>query len=336
MDKDIKQALVSVLMPVYNAQKYMREAIESILDQTYRNFEFVIVNDGSTDDTESIALSYKDERIKYLKLAKNKGIVGALNEGITVCTGKYIARIDADDIAFPERIEKQVKFMETNPQIGVLGTNVKYFGDADFDTDMAVDNDRLKAILLFNTPFIHPSVMVRSELFKQVPYSDKFPHLEDYYQWFRLAPITKFANLKEVLLHYREHNSGISKVNSSQKSPHLELLYAEIFSTLNIDFDKNGRNIHLYAKLNFNDDPSGMTREIANWFRTLRVQIKRQKIIPQKQALELIEMQKQRMYYRIARFSKRAALKFIYYDRNWLPSREIYYLLKVKPKPGKK
>jgi len=113
---------VSVVMPVYNGEKYLRESIDSILNQTYTDYEFIIVNDGSNDKTEEIILSYNDNRIRYIKNEKNLQIVKSLNRGIELAKGRYIARMDADDISLPRRFEKQITFMENNLEIGVCGT----------------------------------------------------------------------------------------------------------------------------------------------------------------------------------------------------------------------
>ena len=115
-------------MAAYNEEAYIRDAIVSVLNQTYENFEFIIINDGSTDQTESIIISITDKRIKYLKNEVNIKLIDSLNKGIALATGKYIARMDSDDICFPERLEKQVEFMEANPNIGISGAQLELFG----------------------------------------------------------------------------------------------------------------------------------------------------------------------------------------------------------------
>lgn len=119
----MRSPTVSVLMPVYNGAKYLHEAVKSILDQTYADFEFLIVNDGSTDDSEKIILSFKDPRIVIIKNEINIGLINSLNKGLTIAKGKYIARMDADDVAMPQRLELQVKEFNTNPNAIVIGTD---------------------------------------------------------------------------------------------------------------------------------------------------------------------------------------------------------------------
>ncbi|HGF9542707.1 TPA: glycosyltransferase family 2 protein, partial [Acinetobacter baumannii] len=115
--------LVSVVLPAYNAELYLKEAIDSVLSQTFTDFELIILNDGSIDRTEEIILSYNDSRIVYVKNEKNLGLIGTLNKGINLAKGKYIARMDADDICLPERFKKQVDFLEKNNEIDLIGTN---------------------------------------------------------------------------------------------------------------------------------------------------------------------------------------------------------------------
>ena len=175
----IDNPLVSVVMPVYNAQKYLNKAIDSILAQTYKDFEFIIINDGSTDNSLQIIKKYqkKDKRI-IVKNKKNKGIVAALNDGIKLSRGKYLARMDADDISLPSRFEVQVNFMEKNSKIGVCGTWVEVFGEINknYLLKFPINNELLKIRLLFSVPFAHPSIMMRRDLVVQynLQYNKKY------------------------------------------------------------------------------------------------------------------------------------------------------------------
>ena len=116
--------LISVILPAYNAERFLEEAIDSILAQTYKNFELIVLNDGSTDRTEEIILSYNDPRIRYIKNESNLKLIKTLNKGIALARGKYIARMDADDISLPTRFEKEIEFMEIHPDIGVCSSKV--------------------------------------------------------------------------------------------------------------------------------------------------------------------------------------------------------------------
>jgi len=212
--------LISVVLPVYNAEPYLKLAIDSILKQSYEHFEFIIINDGSTDDSETIILSYTDSRIKYHK-QENKGLGATLNVGLGLSRGKYIARQDQDDISHPERFQKQVYFLENNPNVLLLGTRAKVFKDD--GTVMGYHNHAtnsavLKFDLLFDNPFVHSSVMFRRSAIDSIGnYTVDRDLYEDFDLWSRFAEIGDVANLPEVLLDYRHHDKGMSKNFSNFK-----------------------------------------------------------------------------------------------------------------------
>ncbi len=207
-------------MPVYNAEKYVGEAIESILNQTFADFEFLIFNDGSTDKSAKIIQSYaeKDKRIVFYDYQKNTGLVDMLNKGIDKSQGKYIARMDADDISLPQRFEKQVSFMEKNEDIGVCGTWFTVFEnhvENILNTIKQPEQDSdIKIAILHYCPLGHPTIMAKTSLFKNNLYDQDFYPAEDYELWARLIPITKFHNIQESLLLYRSHEANISKNKS--------------------------------------------------------------------------------------------------------------------------
>lgn len=203
---------ITVLMPVHNAEEHIREAIESILVQTFNDFEFLIVDDGSTDSTRDIVRTYNDPRIKLVKNTKNRGTVHVLNQGIELARGKYIARMDADDISLPKRLEKQFAFMERNPSIGISGSAMRLIkkGKLKNTRKQPCTNEELKIQLLFGTCFFHPTVILRTDLAKTHPYPDNLVYTQDYNYWTNLADKTQFANLDETLLHFRTHETQIS------------------------------------------------------------------------------------------------------------------------------
>lgn len=199
--------MISVLMPVYNGEKYLKEAIDSILNQTYTSFEFLILNDGSTDKTEEIILSYNDPRIIYIKNNQNLQIVKTLNKGIKLAKGKYIARMDADDISLPERFQKQVQFMEENSDIDLCGSWLETFYK-DRITNVSrpkTFNDDIKVALLFNTSFMHPTVFGKKSFFSELFYNKNMVGAEDYELWIRGIDKYTYANIPLILLKYRRH-----------------------------------------------------------------------------------------------------------------------------------
>lgn len=216
--------LITVIMAVYNAEPFLSKAIESILQQSFRDFEFLIIDDKSTDNSLSIIENYKkiDERIKVINNDSNIGLALSLNKGIEIANGKYIARMDADDSSLPNRFSKQVQFMETHPDIWVLGGNF-----------VAIDeNDRaIKKSNYSNNPDIirwnmmlgafgvvsHPSVMIRRKMFSVVGKYKNLPTSQDLELWTRLffEPKLPITNLDDVILEYRYHSNRIS-VNKKQ------------------------------------------------------------------------------------------------------------------------
>lgn len=208
--------LVTVLMPVYNGEKYLAEAIDSVLNQTYTHFEFLIINDGSTDGTEDIILSYADPRIVYVKNEQNIKLIATLNKGLKLAKGKYIARMDADDISLPQRLEKQIAFLENNPNVGLGGSYLKTLGAAnDQVIEYKTSSDEIKFRLFFDTHFPHPAAVLRKDVLERfgLEYEAEYIHVEDYVLWNRMAEHTDLAILPEVLVLKREHENQISLVH---------------------------------------------------------------------------------------------------------------------------
>jgi glycosyltransferase involved in cell wall biosynthesis len=211
--------LVSVLMSMFNAERFLEQAIRSILDQTYKNIEFIIIDDGSKDRSCDIAatLAQADPRICLIQLEKNQGVSAACNVGLALAQGKYIARMDSDDISLPHRIFRQVEFMETHADIGVLGSGMRYMNEVGkllgepphFEGDLFI-----RWNLLFESPFFNPTVILRKSILDQnaLSYDPSCIHgEEDYELWSRLLLITKAENLPDILLYYRLHAQSLSQ-----------------------------------------------------------------------------------------------------------------------------
>ena len=211
--------LVSVVMPVFNSEKFVKEAIESILNQTHTLFELIIVNDGSTDRTDLIIREYKDPRIKHVNNSINKGVVSTLNEGLLLSKGKYIARMDADDIALPTRLAKQVDFLENHPEVKLCGTRataIDESGKQIVKLNRPLDHEKIKVFNLFRNAFIHPSIMADAELLKTIGFAEDYKYAEDYYAFSQFTMHYKVANLKERLLLYRLHNESITSKKNKE------------------------------------------------------------------------------------------------------------------------
>lgn len=215
MAKNMNAPMISVIMPVYNAKEYIAEAIDSILNQTYINFEFIIIDDCSTDNSYQILQSYavKDNRIKLYRNEKNYKQAYTKNLAIEKAIGKYIAFMDADDISLPERFAKQIEFMEAHPAIDVCGTWIKEFKNNDIDDvvrisiDHIPSSEQLRILLLFAGCYIaHPTTLIRQKILKVNKYDiNQEGNAEDYELWSRLVNLGyNFVNIPEVLLYYRQ------------------------------------------------------------------------------------------------------------------------------------
>lgn len=204
---------VTVLMPVYNGEKYLKEAVESILNQTFKNFEFLIINDGSTDDSVKIINSYGDKRIKLVHNEKNLGLIATLNKGINLALGQYIIRMDCDDISLPNRIAVQVDFMDRHQEVGVCGSWVKIIGRGrTYINRYFCQPEEIKASLLFNASLAHPSVIMRREIILKynLQYDENYKHAEDHELWTRASRYFLLANIPKVLLAHRLHADTVS------------------------------------------------------------------------------------------------------------------------------
>lgn len=213
---DTQNPVISVVLPVYNGGKYLEAAIDSILSQTYENFEVIAINDGSTDDSTSIIQSFADNRIKFFD-QKNMGLAATLNRAIRLANGRYIARQDADDLSLPTRFEKQVAFLEANPAYGMVGTWATIWEETR-ETDRAhrhpPDDLTLKFDLLFDNPFVHSSVMIAKRVIDTVGLyatDESRQPPEDYELWSRIARRFKVANIPEILQIYREVPTSVCR-----------------------------------------------------------------------------------------------------------------------------
>ena len=213
----MKKPLVSVVMPAYNSEKYIAEAIESILNQTYKNFEFIIVHDGSTDKTLEIIQKYakKDKRIRVIDNEKNIGNNRSRNKGIFASQGKYIATQDSDDISLLRRFKEQVDFLEKSQDVAVVGSDIELFngetGEIISIRRYPETDQGLRKMIFFSSPFAQPATMIRKEAIIELGgYSGRFLVSEDLDMWFRIGTYYKFASIPSVLLRYRVHKNSLT------------------------------------------------------------------------------------------------------------------------------
>ena len=208
---------VSVVMPVYNGEMYLRAAIESILSQTFRDFELLLIDDGSTDGTAAILARYRrDSRLRAIS-RENRGLIASLNEGWQRARGEYVARMDADDISRPDRLARQVAFLNTHPGIGVLGGAVEVIdeqGGSHGPLTLPATHAAIVWRLCFEDPIVHPTTMIRRAVLEQIGgYDPAMRHAEDYDLWRRACTVTRLHNLPQVVLALRRHLTNVSRVH---------------------------------------------------------------------------------------------------------------------------
>jgi glycosyltransferase involved in cell wall biosynthesis len=209
---------ITVLMPVYNCELYVKTAVESILNQSYIDFELLIIDDASTDATVSIIKKFDDSRIQLIKKPVNSGYTNSLNFGLKIAKGKYIARMDGDDISYPERFAKQIAYLETHPEMVFCGTTYKIVGN-DKRITLPENHEDIKIGLLWGNCILHPSVMIRKKILDDysIAYDVSKEPAEDYDMWVRLLSLGKLYNLQEVLLEYRLYNNQVSRKRADEQ-----------------------------------------------------------------------------------------------------------------------
>jgi glycosyltransferase involved in cell wall biosynthesis len=205
---------ISVVLPVYNAEKFLAKAVESLLQQTYSNFELIIIDDGSSDSSPDILRHYAevDQRVKVYRQPSNMGLIAALNRGCELAQGRYIARMDADDISTPQRLEKQLTYLDANPDVGVVGAALQYIDASENKGRIAsvpLLAGHLRWRMLFGNYLPHPLAMIRRDTLAKVGlYRPEAYRIEDYDLWTRILEFAELANLPDVLLYYREHSQS--------------------------------------------------------------------------------------------------------------------------------
>lgn len=237
----MKEQFISVIMPVYNGEKYIKEAIESILNQTYKKFEFIIINDCSTDNTEAIIKSYDDPRIVYIKNENNLGVAASLNNGLKIAKGEFIARMDADDITVSERLYLQLDFMNKHSDIGICGTNMGSFIESPDNILNEINyseyDENIKVNMLFRQVFSHPTVMIRTNILldNNIKYNESYDKAEDYKLWYDILKVSKAHNLQKLLYLYRLHNNQVTKNSVTEVRRSALKVRNALFDDMNID-----------------------------------------------------------------------------------------------------
>lgn len=313
---------ISVIMPVYNCAEYVSESIQSILNQTYTDFEFLIIDDYSTDSTLEIVKSFEDERIRVYEKTINRGMVDSLNFGISKAKGSLIARMDGDDISHLTRFAKQLKILEDNPDIDIVSANAQIPGTK-LVYNYSFAPEQVKVDLLFGSAFVHASLMGKINVFKENPFDEKMKHAEDYDMWTRLAFKAKMSNMSEILYDYRAHGNQVSNKFNKMQRDNCAICQYRMFHYISYDKNVFSDNLLDKALRKFPVENPLETIIILKWFK------------------EIININKDQELFDIQRFNKAVKLfrkKFIKFSLQAIFNKnvpfsavQLYVLLKEDP-----
>lgn len=244
---------VSILLPAYNASLYLQQALDSIIEQTFNDFEVLLIDDGSSDNTSDIAREYsnRDVRIKYYKNEQNMGLIKTLNKGLMLAKGEYIVRMDSDDIMIKDRLHKQVVFMDANPECIVSGGQIRYFGDLKGRAPkLPLHYEDLRYMALTNCPLYHPTVIVRASSLKKLGlnYNESYIHAEDYKLWSDIIMSTSNSveNIDDIILNYR-----ISKDQITSKYKNVQDIISKQIRRENVDSILSSYGVNLPKEIDY-------------------------------------------------------------------------------------
>ncbi len=255
-------------MPLFNCQAFVYQAVKSILDQSYRDFEFLIIDDGSDDSGPEIVTAIKDERIVFLRNPSNIGVAATLNRGLAVARGKYVVRMDADDISLPDRLQRQVQFMDDHPEVGISGAWVRCFGTGVSCTIRPpCEPEELRCFALFENPFCHMAVIMRREMMQthNLLYDTTFSRSEDYELWSRALHCFPLANIGKVLVKARQHPASVTLSKWQEMATQTEAIQAGLLSFLGITPDPDKQSLHHQVGRGYRQQEIATLQEAERW-----------------------------------------------------------------------
>jgi glycosyltransferase involved in cell wall biosynthesis len=259
---------VSFILPIYNAGKTLAETLESLFSQTFEDFEIVAVNDGSTDETEAVLRGVRDRRLRVIG-RENRGLVASLNEAIDAARGALLARIDADDLCMPERLEKQIAFLEKNPRVGVVGTAIETFGGG---AGVVTYPERPGATMLFRSAMAHPTVMIRKAMLEAcgLRYREPYRCAQDYDLWCRcVRREVDIMNMPDVLVRYRLHAGQITHALAEPTQVEGEAIRCEFVQSLLPQATEQELRLHNAIARNQLETTQAFVNEAAAWLTNL-------------------------------------------------------------------
>lgn len=262
---------ISVIMPAYNTEKYIGAAIESILQQTFEDFELIIIDDASTDQTYDIMCSYHDNRIIRMRNHINLGVAACVNKGMSIASSEYIARMDSDDISMPDRFQKQIEFMDANPNLGISGTHMAVIdneGQLIKEHHKKTGDETIKISLFFgHTSLAHPSIIIRKKIIDMhhLRYDSAFQYAEDYDFYCRCSSFVALDNYPECLVRYRIHPESVSQKYRQQQIIDAQTALYLHLRRLRIPFSLDNFNIHTQFAFPDVNKKHLLTKEVFEW-----------------------------------------------------------------------
>lgn len=260
---------VTVLLPVYEGCEHLAAAIESILGQSFRDFELLVIDDGSSDGSADVVAACDDPRIRCVRNERNLGVVASLNRGLELARGELVARMDADDTSLPQRLRRQVDFLDANPEIGACGAWIVTTGRRErVRIEYPTDAEDLRCGLLFDPAMAHPTVCLRRAWFERhgLRYDEAYTHAEDYDLWRRATACFPLSNLGEVLLRYRVHDASVTRRYRAEQQASVERIHRELLAELGLSPTDHELVIHRGGRFG---EPVPPLPETERWLQTL-------------------------------------------------------------------
>jgi glycosyltransferase involved in cell wall biosynthesis len=304
---------VSVILPVYNAAQFVGEAIGSILDQSLGDLELIAIDDGSADGSGDIVGSFDDPRLVVIYNKENKGEAECTNMGLRIARGKYIARMDADDISMPRRLERQVRLLEDNPDLSACGTWAEAFGEYTGTGKPSTVHEELFAAICFDLPINSPTWMMRREFIERngLAFNQSYSVVSDYEFWTRVFPLGRVSHVPEILYRYRIHGMNISIVHDGAAAEHANRIRANVLERMGIHRDTYEMSIHLDVR-HMNDIRNlNHLRQVDAWIRRLYRANRESKYLPARQFRELLAAKRSAFYTNLRKYSPSVLLLYL-------------------------
>ena len=322
---------ISVLIPVYNKAPFVKEAVESVLKGTFTDFEIVCVDDRSTDNSLDVLRSIADPRVRIIELPQNLGPAGAANAGLDACTGEYIVRLDADDIALPDRLEKQIAFMDAHPDIGASGGRLDLFGSTRESWSFPHDPEDCAAQQLFGVPVSQGASILRRSVVEEhkLRYDPSWPRIgEDWLFWTRMGRVTRFANIADPVVLYRRGTQNIS--HGRDKHSDFMVLARNIFAFHGIAHTEEELELHLMGLYLFKQKPTKeRVRSLRAWFDRLLMINTERNLFPRDAFARRVAQAWDGLYHYLPRYGAPVAMEHLRLSRAW-PMDRVMYLAKYR------